>query len=98
MSNKQPRRQRCEPKLYTESDMRRIQRHALMELEKHHMKLAIGSFALALHRKLGLSADQIGDVLEATNVYSHESLCFTDVQKELKEETGLELDEYVEGL
>ena len=78
--------------------MRRIQRHALMELEKHHMKLAIGSFALALHRKLGLSADQIGDVLEATNVYSHEALCFSDVKKELKEETGLELDEYVEGL
>lgn len=98
MANKQPRPQRCEPKLYTESDMRRIQRHALMELEKHHMKLAIGSFALALHRKLGLNADQIGDVLEATNVYSHESLCFTDVKKELKEETGLELEEYVEGL
>lgn len=98
MSNKQPRRQKCQPKLYTESDMRRIQRNALMELEQHHMKLAIGCFALALHRKLGLSADQIGDVLEATNIYSYESLCFTDVQKELKEETGLELDEYLEVL
>ena len=98
MSSKQPKRQKCQPKLYTESDMRRIQRQALMNLEKHHMKLAIGSFALALHRELNLNADQIGDVLEATNIISHEALCFTDVRRELLDETGLELDEYVEGL
>lgn len=96
--SKQPKKQKCQKKIYSETDFQRALRDAAMRLEIHHMKLAIGSFALALHRKLGLSADQIGDVLEATNVYSHESLCFTDVQKELKEETGLELEEYVEGL
>jgi hypothetical protein len=98
MASNQPRRQKCQPKLYTESDMRRIQKEALMNLERHHMKLAIGSFALALHRKLGLSADQIGDVLEATGEYSLNALCFTDVQRELKEETGLDLSEYTETI
>ena len=70
MSKSQPRRQKCQPKLYTESDLRRMTREAMVSLEKHHMKLCIGSFALALHRKLGLNADQIGDVLEATSEYS----------------------------
>jgi len=98
MANKQPRRQRCQPKLYTESDMRRIQRTALMELERHHMKLAIGCFALALHRKLGLNSDQIGDVLVSTNEYSTEALCFQEVRKELMDEVGLDLDEYVEEI
>lgn len=94
----QPKRQRCQPKIYTESDMRRIQHEALMELEKHHMRLCIASFALAMHRHLHLNADQIGDVLAATNELSYESLCFTDVKNELFRETGLDLDEYVEGL
>ena len=98
MSNKQPRRQRCQPKLYTESDMRRIQRTALMDIEKQHMQLAIGSFALALHRKLGLPKEQIVDVLVATNEYSVNALCFQEVRKELLDETGLDLDEYVEEI
>ena len=96
--SKQPNRQRCQPKIYTDSDFRRALRDAALNLEKHHMKLCVASFALALHRKLGLNSNQIGDVLVATNEYSLKALCFTDVQKELKEETGLELDEYVEGL
>lgn len=98
MSKKQPRRQHCQPKIYTESDFRKALREALMSIEKHHTQMCVGSFALALHRKLGLSADQIGDVLEATNEYSLNALCFQDVQKELKEETGLDLDEFVEEL
>lgn len=98
MPNKQSHRQKCQPKLYTESDLRRMTREALLRVEKHHMKLCIGSFALALHRNLHLPADQIADVLKATGEYSLNALCFTDVRKELKDETGLELNEYVEGL
>ena len=68
----QPKRQRCQPKIYTESDLRRMTREALLNVERHHMKLCIGSFALALHRNLHLSADQIADVLKATSEYSLE--------------------------
>ena len=94
--SKQPNRQRCQPKLYTESDLRRMVRDTAMNLEKHNMELAIGSFALALHRKLGLNSDQIGDVLTATNEYSINALCFQEVRKELLEETGLDIGEFVE--
>lgn len=98
MSKNQPHRQKCQPKIYTESDLRRMTREALMRVERHHMKLCIGSFALALHRNLHLPADQIADVLKATGEYSLNALCFTDVRKELLDEAGLDLDEFVEEL
>lgn len=96
--NKQPHRQKCQPKIYTESDLRRMTREALLNMEKHHMEVAIGSFALALYRKLGLSSDQIADVLTATNEYSFNALCFQDVRKELKDEAGLDIQEFVEDV
>ena len=98
MSNKQPRRQRCQPKIYTEPDFRKALREALMDIEKHHTQMCVGSFALAMHRKLGLGSEQIADVLLATNEYSHESLCFQDARKELLEETGLDLDDCTDDL
>lgn len=98
MSKSQPRPQKCQPKLYTESDLRRMTREALMNVEKQNMKVCIGSFALALHRKLGLNSDQIGDILAATSEYSLNALCFTDVRKELLDEAGLDLDEFVEDI
>lgn len=96
--NNQPRRQRCQPKVYTESDFRKALRDALMDIEKHHMKLCVAAFALTMHRKMGLDSDQIADILVATNEYSKDALCFQDARKELLEEAGLDLDEYVEEI
>lgn len=96
MSSKQPARQKCQKKVYSESDFRKALRDAAMNLEIHHMKLAIGSFALALHRKLGLGKDQLAEVLAAVNEISHEALCFTDVKHEIMDETGLDIDVFVE--
>ena len=98
MSSNQPSRQKCQPKIYTESQFREALRNALMGIEKHHMQLCIGSFALAMHRKLGLNSEQIADVLVATNEYSVNALCFQDVRKELIDETGLDIGEYAEGI
>lgn len=98
MSNNQPRRQRCQPKVYTESDFRKALRDALMDIEKHHMKLCVAAFALTMHRKMGLDSEQIADILEATNEYSKDALCFQDARKELLEEARLDLDEYVEEI
>lgn len=96
--SKQPNRQRCQPKVYTESDFRKALRDALMDIEKHHTLMCVGSFALALHRKLGLNSDQIGNVLVATNEYSINALCFQEVRKELMEETGLDIGEFAEEM
>ncbi len=98
MSNKQPHRQRCQPKVYTDSDFRKALREALLNIERHHMEVSIGSFALALHRVLHLDSDKIADVLVATNEYSVNALCFEEVRKELLEETGLDLGDYAESV
>lgn len=98
MHNRQPSRQKCQPKVYTESDFRKALREAMMQLARHQMELAVGSFALALHRKLGLDSNQIADILVATNEYSTEALCFQEVRKELQAETGLDIGEYAEAM
>lgn len=95
---KQASRQKCQPKLYTEADLRRMTKDALMRIERHHMKVSIGSFALALHRKLGLDSNQIAVVLTAASEYSMDALCFEDVRKELLEEAGLDIEDFTEGI
>lgn len=95
---KQASRQKCQPKLYTEADLRRMTKDALMRIERHHMKVSIGSFALALHRKLGLGSIQIADVLTAASEYSMNALCFEDVRKELLDEAGLDIEDFTEGI
>ena len=96
--SKQPSRQRCQPKIYTDSDFRKALRVAVFNVGCQNMKISIASFALALHRKLGLNSDQIVDILTATNEYSLNALCFQDVRKELIDETGLDLDEFVDSI
>ena len=98
MSNKQPARQKCQKKIYSETEFQRALRDAVMEIAKQNIKITVAAFALTMHRKLGLNEDQIGDLLEAMNEISNNALCFTDVRKELKEEVGLDIDEYAEGL
>lgn len=95
---KQANRQKCQPKLYTEADLRRMTRDAVMRVERHHMKVSIGSFALALHRKLKLDSSQIADVLVASSEYSMNALCFEDVRKELMDEAGLDIEDFTEGI
>lgn len=97
MSN-QPKRQKCQKKIYSETEFQRALRDAVMEIAKQNIKITVAAFALTMHRKLGLNEDQIGDLLEAMNDISNNALCFTDVKKELKEEVGLDIDEYAEGL
>ena len=92
MSGKQPRRQKCQPKVYTESDFRKALREALMNMEKHNLKLAIGAFALALHRKLNMPGEEIQEMLNLVQELSYEALCYQDVKKELKEAIGFDLD------
>lgn len=92
MAKQQPRRQKCQPKVYTESDFRRALRDAALNMEKHNLQLAIGCFALALRRKMNLDGDQIQEMLNLVQEYSFEALCYQDVRQEVKQATGLDLD------
>lgn len=95
MSNNQPRRQKCQPKVYTEADMNRIARKVAQEIAKQNVLITVSSFSLTLHRKLGLDSDQIGDILEAMNELCDNTLCFSEIREQLKDEVGLDIIEYV---
>ena len=92
MPKQQPRRQMCQPKVYTESDFRKALRQTAMNMEKHNLKLAIGCFALTLRRQLNMDGDQIQKMMNMVQEYSFEALCYQDVRQEIKQETGLDLD------
>lgn len=96
MANKQPNRQRIQPKVYTDSDFRKALRDAVYNVGIQNMKINIATFALVLHRKLGMDKDAIMDVLNETSRLTDEALCYTDVRKQVLEETGLDIADYVE--
>lgn len=98
MSNKQPRRQRCQPKVYTESEYQRGLRETAIKVAQQNVLVTVAAFALTMHRELGLDSDRIGDLLEKMNSISSKALCFSEVRKELKDETGLDIVEYAENM
>lgn len=92
MSN-QPKRQRCQPKKYTETEYERQLRKSITGVTRQCTKIYMASFALALHRKLGIEPEKILDALEETSRISCDALCFTDVCKEVMDETGIDLSD-----
>lgn len=92
MSN-QPKRQRCQPKKYTETEYERQLRKSITGVTRQCTKIYMASFALALHRKLGIEPEKIMDALEETSRISCDALCFTDVCKEVMDETGIDLSD-----
>lgn len=89
----QPKRQRCQPKKYTETEYERQLRKSITDVTRQCTKIYMDSFALALHRKLGIEPEKILDALEETSQISCEALCFTDVCKEVMDETGIDLSD-----
>lgn len=89
----QPKRQRCQPKKYTETEYERQFRKSVTGVTRQCTKIYMASFALALRRKLGIEPEKILDALEETSKTSYEALCFTDVCKEVMDETGIDLSD-----
>lgn len=98
MSNKQPRRQRCQPKVYTESEFQRELRNTAIKVAQQNVLVTVAAFALTMHRELGLDGDKIGDLLVKMNDISSKALCFSEIRQELKDETGLDIVEYAENM
>ena len=91
----QPKRQKCAPKVYTDSDFRKALREAVYNVGIQNMKINVASFALALHRTTDMSKEDITEVLNATSEITNEVLCYSDVRREVLDETGLDLDIFV---
>lgn len=91
----QPNKQKCQQKVYTDSDFRRALREAVYNVGIQNMKINIASFALVLHRYTNMPKEDIIEILSRTSELTNEVLCYTDVRKELLKETGLDLDVFV---
>lgn len=91
----QPKRQKCAQKIYTDSDFRKALREAVYNVGIQNMKINIASFALALHRITDLSKEDIVEILNATSEITNEVLCYTDIRNLVLNETGLDLDVFV---
>jgi len=97
MSSKQPKRQKCQPKVYTDSDFRKALREAVYNVGVHNMKLNIASFALSLHRHGGMDKEKMIEILSETAKISNEALCYTDIRKSVLDESGLDIEEFIES-
>lgn len=91
----QPKRQKCAPKIFTDSDFRKALREAVYNVGIQNMKINIASFALALHRSTDMTKEEITEVLNETSRITNEVLCYNDVRREVLDETGLDLDIFV---
>ena len=91
----QPKRQRCAQKVYTDSDFRKALREAVYNVGIQNMKINIASFALALHRITDMPKEDITEILNETSKITNEVLCYTDVRNQVLNETGLDLDVFV---
>lgn len=92
MSN-QPKRQRCQPKVFTATEYERQLRKSVTDVTRQCTKIYMASFALALRRKTQMEPETIMDVLEETSRISCDALCFTDVCKAVMDETGIDLSD-----
>lgn len=89
--NKQPRRQKCAERKYTESEVNRMVRDAAISAAKHNVRTTVAACGLALHRCFGFGKLRILKALNEMDRLAFESLSFEEIRKELLEETGVDV-------
>jgi hypothetical protein len=99
MLNRAGRRaQKCQPKIYTESDLRKAISDAITEIARHNLQITIAACALVAHREFGFGKQRLGRLIENINTISFDTLNVGELQKQLKEETGVDLKFYEDSV
>lgn len=94
--NAQPKRQKCVPKKYTESEVRKKLLDQAIALNTHAAHMMGAACALALHRRFGFDQEQILSVLEGMDEIALESMSFSELRETLLEETGVDIKHWEE--
>lgn len=89
--NKQPRRQKCAERKYTEAEVNKMVRDAAISAAKHNVRTTVAACGLALHRCFGFGKLRILKALNEMDRLTFESLSFEEIRKELLEETGVDV-------
>ena len=89
--NKLPRRQKCQPKKYTESEVNKLLRDTATAAAKHNVRTTVAACGLALHRCFGFGKMRILKALDEMDKLAFESLSFEEIRKALLDETGVDV-------
>lgn len=77
--NKQPRRQKCAERKYTESEVNKMVRDAAISAAKHNVRTTVAACGLALHRCFGFGKLRILKALNEMDRLAFESLSFEEI-------------------
>lgn len=91
--NHQPRRQMCQPKKYTESEVNKMLRESTEAVAKHNVYTTVATCGLALHREFGFGQQRILRAFEYMDKLAFESLSFEEIRQALLAETGIDVRE-----
>lgn len=96
--NKQPRRQKCAEKKYTEAEVNKLLRDTATAIAKHNVRTTVAACGLALHRCFGFGKARIMKAFAEMDRLAFDSMCFEEIRKALLEETGVNVTYLEDGL
>lgn len=88
-----PKRQKIQPKLYTEADIDRAARKGCESAAKFNVYLTMGSVLLALHELYGFGNKRCNDMMDKAMEIEFRSISVTELLDEVKRKTGVDLRE-----
>lgn len=91
MNRAQRRAQKCQPKLYTASDLDRLIRDAVSEVAKNNLRITIAACALVAHREFKFGKQRLCRLIQGINDLSFDTLNVNELQEQLKKEAGVDL-------
>lgn len=86
-----PKRQKIQPKLYTEADLERAARKSAESAAKFNVYLTMGSVLKALHELYGFGEARCNRLVDRVMEVQFETLVCSELLEEVKQLTGVDL-------
>lgn len=90
---KMPKRQKVQPKIYTEADLAAAARKGVESSAKFNIYLTVGSFLLALHELHGFGNKRLNRIIDRMLDIEFNALNYTELLDEVKEKVDIDLRE-----
>lgn len=90
---KMPKRQKVQPKMYTEADLAAAARKGVESSAKFNIYITVGSFLMALHELHGFGNKRLNAIIDRALEIEFNMLTYTELLDDVKEHTGIDLRE-----
>lgn len=88
---KMPKRQKIQPKRYTEKDLHDATRRGCESSAKFNLYLTMGSVLLALHEQYGFGKKRLDRLIDRVSEIEFNSLSVTELLDDVHKKTGIDL-------